>query len=61
MLKKHNNAVYIKSTREKDEYWQCGQWVRGVENATRYFDVSEAEMVIALRSLHNVEIIKAQR
>ena len=58
-LKSHKQAVYIQSSKETDMYWQCGQWVKGMKNATRYYDAQEADMVVALRSLHDVEIIEA--
>lgn len=52
-------AVIIKSTTEDNTYWQCGMWVRGKQNATRYVDSNEANGVIQLRSLHDIEIIEA--
>ena len=61
ILREHKQKVYIRSTRKDDlsMYWQCGQWVNGVANATRYYDAQEADMVIAFRNLHDVEIVEA--
>ena len=58
MLKRHNSEIYIRSTKDPSQFWQCGVWVVGERNATRYIDRDAAEKVIALRSLHNVEIIE---
>ena len=51
-------CFYIRSTRDENSYWQCGQWVTGVNNATKYPSVQEAECVASLRSLRNIEITK---
>lgn len=57
MPKHIQNEVCIKSIKDRDTYWQCGQWVTGIENATLYRDEEEANKVILTRNLHDVEVI----
>jgi hypothetical protein len=55
----HNGNFVIKSNRQPDTYWQVGQWVQGVSNATLYSDENEASMVIALRNIRDATIGKS--
>lgn len=56
-IKKHNGRVVIRSVRDFNSYWQCGQWVDGIENATKYANEEQAEFVVGLRNLRNVEVL----
>lgn len=40
-------------------WWQCGVWVESIHDATTYTCHDEAEKVILLRSLRDVDIIDA--
>jgi len=55
-IKRHNGTAVIMSTRDPDSYWQCGQWVTGIENATTYCTDDEAYCVISMRSLRDVVV-----
>ena len=39
-------------------YWQCGQWVSRLVDATKYPSEDEAHSVIAMRQLNNVNVIE---
>lgn len=52
-----NERVVIRSTRKSTEYWQCGMFVSGVDNATHYISEDEANKVISLRQLRGVEVV----
>lgn len=49
-----NSRVIYNTT--KRMYWQCGVWVDKKSDATIYPNDDEAQLVVALRRLGNVEI-----
>lgn len=59
--RRHNECVVIRSTREKDSYWQCGLWTRGLNNATRYISVEEATQVTLYRNIRDCEVVDLNR
>lgn len=45
------------SIQDGSNFWQCGMWVKGIHNATKYPSESEADAVKATRNLHNGTVV----